>query len=325
MLAVAANLVAAALVVAGCAAPASEVPRSPSAAATMTVQSLDPAGPVDVPVGPKRVIVLDSTIGETLAALGVGPDVVVGTVKAQFDKLVPQYAADPVEDVAGAEWGTLNLEKVAALKPDLIITGGRFAAAGVTGIEKLDAPRIELTGQGHTVEDLHSTTQTLGRIFQKQDQAAALLAEFDGAVRSVRSAAKHAGSGIVLMTSGNSIWGTIGDHGSRHGLYYDGFGLQLNSKLADAVSGSGEHGADLSPEALRAANPDWLIVIDRNASVSSGDAVPAKKLLDNELINDTTAAKRGHIVYLNPIEAYMGEGLVTYLHAAQLIAQQLAA
>lgn len=63
-------------------------------------------------------------------------------------------------------------------------------------------------------------------------------------------------------------------------------------------------------------NPDWLFVIDRDAGVGENTGAAAA-LLDNELVNQTTAAQEGQIIYLDPQAAYITmhgyEGLMLLL------------
>ncbi len=55
-------------------------------------------------------------------------------------------------------------------------------------------------------------------------------------------------------------------------------------------------------------NPDLIFVVDRTTVVGGSDI--ASKTLDNDLVNNTTAAKDGKIIYLNPATWYLsGYGL----------------
>ena len=78
----------------------------------------------------------------------------------------------------------------------------------------------------------------------------------------------------------------------------------------------GDHGGDsVSFEFILETNPDWLFVIDRDAGTGESTGAAAA-LLDNELVNQTNAAKAGHIVYLDPQAAYItmnGYGAVMLL------------
>src|SRR5690606_17659545 len=55
------------------------------------------------------------------------------------------------------------------------------------------------------------------------------------------------------------------------------------------------------------ANPDWLIVVDRDVAVGE-EADAAAQTLDNELVAQTTAWATGQVIYLNPSNWYVVMG-----------------
>ncbi|TIW39052.1 MAG: iron ABC transporter substrate-binding protein, partial [Mesorhizobium sp.] len=67
------------------------------------------------------------------------------------------------------------------------------------------------------------------------------------------------------------------------------------------------HGEAISFEFLRDANPDWLIVLDRAAAIGSGEQ-NARATLDNELAAETTAWKKGQVVYMPAADFYIAAG-----------------
>jgi iron complex transport system substrate-binding protein len=77
-------------------------------------------GSTKVPAAPRRVVVLDTGELDSAVALGVKP---VGAVEAIAGAGFPEYLASQVEGVAKV--GTIeqpNLEAIAALRPDLILS-----------------------------------------------------------------------------------------------------------------------------------------------------------------------------------------------------------
>ena len=344
-------IAASALILAGCSSGTSTAadPTSlsqPAGPATITVASLnqtqkDPndwtAGydttsvDVQVPVNPQRVVVLDSTVIEALNGMGVPATQVVGASKWGLEKIAPDYAVDAVTDVSSADGRGYDLEKIAALNPDLIITGWRGTASAIPGLADIDVTKIELSpAEGHTVESLRTSTTTLGAIFDRPDQAAALTGRLDKAVADAQAAtsAPGTGSGVVLLTTGGSLSG-VSATGARFGILYNDFGLQVNPELekvvvelANKVAEGAQHGWELSSEAILAANPDWLVVIDRDAAIGQAEK-PAAQILDNELIKQTTAGSTGRIVYLDPVGMYTGEGIVSYTAAGEQIAREI--
>ena len=68
----------------------------------------------------------------------------------------------------------------------------------------------------------------------------------------------------------------------------------------------GSHGQPISFEYLKEKNPDWLFVLDRGAAIGE-EGQAAKDVLDNPLVAETTAWKKGQVVYLVP-ETYLAAG-----------------
>jgi iron complex transport system substrate-binding protein len=97
---------------------APEVTEAPVEASTRTI--VHAMGETEVPANPVRVVTLD--MGELDAALLVGIKP-VGSVTALSDGVFPSYMGDATEGIELV--GTIqepNLEKIAALKPDLILS-----------------------------------------------------------------------------------------------------------------------------------------------------------------------------------------------------------
>jgi len=278
-------------------------------------------GDVIVPVSPKRVVVLDSTVLETMSALDIPSDVVAGVVKDDIKPLLPDYATDKNTDVGLPEERSINLEAVDAIKPDLIITGWRYSANAVDGIKDLGAPVLELSGQTQTYTRLRDIITGLGKVFDKEKGAETLSDTMEKTFAQTREATSKAGKGMVVMSSGGGLFSYGPGEDSRYGIMYDALGIQPAQVSNGAPQ---EHGAELSFEALRSANPDWIYVIDRDASFGvEGEFTPARQVLNNDLVKATTAGSKNHIVFFNPQQSYLGEGSVTYMDGATLITKSI--
>jgi iron complex transport system substrate-binding protein len=106
-------------------------------------------------------------------------------------------------------------------------------------------------------------------------------------------------SAVVLVTNA----GNIGVYGPDSRIAWIFNELAIPSAMADIKDG--DHGGDsVSFEFILERNPDWLFVVDRDAGTGENTGAAAA-LLDNELVNQTNAAKAGHIVYLDPQAAYI--------------------
>jgi len=81
----------------------------------------------------------------------------------------------------------------------------------------------------------------------------------------------------------------------------------------------GSHGMPISFEYIKEKNPDWLFVLDRSAAIGE-EGKAAKDVLDNPLVAESTAWKKGQVVYLDS-SAYLAAGGAKQL---QTVAKQAA-
>lgn len=252
-------------------------------------------GTTEVPVNPETVYSFDLGVLDTLDALDVDVD---GVPQANLPESLSRY-----KDAANI--GTLkepDFEAVSEGAPDLIIISGRTAGA-YEELSKI-APTIDLSvAAADPMASFTEVTNTLGEIFDKQDEATERLAALNDKIEATRSAAAGAGNGLVLMTSGGEL--TAYGAGSRFGLIHDVLGV----KTAADVKAEGTHGEAVSFEYVATTNPANLFVIDRDVAVGeAGEAASA--VLDNELVQGTDAAKKGNIVFLDSNRWYViGYGL----------------
>jgi iron complex transport system substrate-binding protein len=281
---------AGALAVSGCAqTPAESTPKK-AAATEITVEHAQ--GSTEVPVNPQNVITFDMASLDTLDALGV-------SVAGLPQENVPEY----LSEYAGEEYlnaGTLfepDYEAVNAAQPDLIIVANRSAAA----FEELSkiAPTIDLSlDWADYLPSFRANVETLGEIFEKEDEAAEALDEIDGKLEKAKTLATDAGTGLIIMTNAGEI--TAYGSGSRFGWLHDELGLATAVDDVDAAP----HGDPVSTEFILEANPDWLLVIDRDAAVGESGST-AQQVLDNEVIAGTTAWQNDQVLYLDSVPFYV--------------------
>ena len=242
---------------------------------------------------PAKVLVQDWASFDNLTALGIA----VAGVPASN---VPGYLADQVPaDLL--QLGSLfepDFEGIAASESDVYFVSGRSAKAYETAKDIL--PTIDLSVNNEAIVDgLKKNLTTLGEVFDVQPRAAELIATIDAKVAEVKAAAEGKGTALVVVTNA----GKLGVYGpdSRVSWVYNEVGMP--SALADVKDG--DHGGDsVTFEFLLEVNPDWVFVVDRDAGTGENNGAAAA-LLDNELFNQTTAAKEGQIVYLDPQAAYI--------------------
>lgn len=273
-------------------------------------------GEMTVPVSPKRVAILDNTAMETLKDWGIEPVVLPKPLlpKAKF--------ADWIDDDSIADAGSHRepiLEAISEAEPDLIIGGYRFEQY-TADLEKI-APVVDLAPSNERfdsfVDGLKFRTETLGEIFDKKADADALIEKFDASVADA-AAATNGESVFLAVTSGNAI-----DNGAgRIGRIIEP--LNLNDVFADQDldSESVHQDSGMAPETVAQANPEWAIVLDRDAAIETADdATPAATLIAaQEAWKNVTFITEDQIIYLDPY-FYTREGIQAYIEAYDQIAQ----
>lgn len=318
----------------------------PALAATRTIS--DNQGEKQIPTEAQRLVVFNPTILDTLDALGVSV-AAVPKVETALPEFLKKYQTSSALN-AGSMFEP-DFEALSQYQPDLIIAGGRTTNAG-TELAKL-APTLNFDRDDrHFPDSLRQQTLKLGEVFGKNEQAKALVAKFDAKLSSMKPKVEKAGTAVVVMVTGGKM--SAFGPGTRMGFVYDALGFKpaLTPEQFAAAGGGArkpgeggkrppegqksdsqkgpqagsvkfQHGKGLSAELLHKANPDWIFVIDRDAAIGRADAQPAAKVLDNALVNQTSAAKNKHIVYLNSAELYVAGGITTFLHALDDVDQAL--
>lgn len=283
---------------------------SPALAQEITVEHAQ--GTTKLVATPKKVLVFDVASLDNLDALGVA---VAGVPTATLPAHLKKYEGADYPKV-----GSLfepDFEAVNAAAPDLIIVGGR-SRAKYADLAKL-APTIDLsTDQKDFVGSVRKNVETLGRVFGKEAEAKAKLAELDTALGGVNEAASSAGKGLLILTTGGKM--SAYGPGSRFGVLHSAFGVK---PARDDLVSETTHGQPVSFEFILETNPDWLFVIDRDAAIGR-EGQAAAQFLDNDLVNQTTAWKNKQVVYLDGSNWYLVGGGVSALKAdAEQVAKAL--
>ncbi|MFC5387388.1 siderophore ABC transporter substrate-binding protein [Aquamicrobium segne] len=288
-------------------------------ALTLSAVTLGYAAPVKHAQGetnidgvPQKIVVFDLAVVDTLDVLGVEID---GLPTGILPSYLQKYADSDIANI-----GTMfepDYEAVAALEPDLIIVGGR-SAPKYAELSRL-APTIDLTvDRTNFFASAKQNAVTLGEIFGKQAEAAKAVTALDASLAGLAASAENAGNVLVMITTG----GRMSAHGpgSRFDVVFSDYGFK------PAVDGldTGTHGQAISNEFILETNPDWLFVVDRDAAIGR-EGVAASQMLDNELVNQTTAWQKNQVVYLDPVSWYLvGGGLTAMSISIDQIAEALA-
>jgi iron complex transport system substrate-binding protein len=275
-----------------------------------TVTVATAKGDLEVPRKPARVAALDNTSFATLKAFGVKP---VAVPKA----LLPKEGFDDWKnDSSIKDVGTHRepgFEALNASEPDLIIGGYRFTDHHdkLSKIAKtVDVAPSDEAKDGY-VASLRTQTEALGRIFGQEEKAKEIVAALDGARTKAAGATK--GEKVFLAVASA---GKVDNGASRIGRLAEPLDLKNVLGAEGQESTSVHDNSGLAPETIAQLDPEWMIVLDRDAATGEGtESVAAKKLVEGmEAWDRTTFRTKNQIVYL-PADFYLTEGIQAYTDA----------
>lgn len=268
--------------------------------ATVTIEHA--SGTTSVTKNPQKIVVFDVTALDNMDHLGI--TATIGVPEGKKPAYLEHFNDDKYEKI-----GTLfepNYEKIAAFRPDIIIISSRVQSK-YADLSRI-APTIDMTIEyKNTLKDIERNITILGKVFDKEEEAAQEIAKLHKNLEMARNATKGKGTALVLMTSGGQI-SALGPQ-SRFDIFHSGFGI---APATDKLTVQ-RHGQLISPEFILETNPDWLLVVDRDAAIGR-EGQSAAQLLDNELVMRTTAGKKNQIIYLEPWSWYRALGGLTGLN-----------
>lgn len=257
-------------------------------------------GEVSLATNPQKVAVYDISALDDLTAIGI-------EVGATVDNVALAHLKETYKDATVI--GTFfepNLEALNAYQPDLVIVGSR-SAAKYDDVKAVAPNTIDVT-----IDFKQFIAQSLlriedyGKLFGKEAEATKVTADINQLIEDTKAVTKDKGKALTVLVSGNrmSAYGS----GSRFGWIYE-------LGIAEASEGlkEGIHGQPISHEFIKEVNPDWLIVLDRGAAIGRNDGgASAQEFLDNAVVGETTAWKKGQVIYLSG-SAYIAPGSVHQL------------
>lgn len=327
-----ASLVATAgLVLVGCSDGAEDAANSASSVAngventadTVTIEDNEGTKEISLPV--ERPAIVDNRSFEILQDWGVEP---VALAQGLVPATLEHYKTMDVADTGTHR--EPDLEALTAANPDVIISGQRYSQYN-EDMEQLNPdavlvdlePRIAEVGRnGETVdnsqakpldEELIRQVTALGTIFGKEAEAQSLVDDFNEALGRARNAYDGEGSVVALNATGGDLNYVAPSVGRTLGPIFDM--LELKPALEVDSATTNHRGDDISTEAIAQANPDFIMVLDRDSAVGNTDgssATPAEQLIrDSAPLQNVTAVKDSH-VFIAPDDTYVNENIITY-------------
>ena len=252
-------------------------------------------GETKLPISPSRVVVLDGALTEAVLALGVKP---IGAPVKNMNYPLSQKQQEGIEDIGGLGWGTPNLEKVLALKPDLILGGTEYQK--ISGLLSHIAPTVLINYSYSTWKEMfESVALTLGQTTvakQWMSQYYNRVSEFKASMGN-----RLALTDVSVLRSAGYGGYTVFIKGSFFGSIFNDIGLlSPPSQNLDALRQSRSIWTNgyvyvLSHELLNEADGDALFLIS-DATINPTSVQKARKQLQVEpLWSKLKAVKQGKV------------------------------
>lgn len=308
LLTLAATAAVLALTACGAQTPATDAAAN-GAVKSVSVEDNNGTQTLELPL--QSVVATDNRTFETLSDWGI--KLSAGAV-ALMPKSIDYKSDSSIVDLGNHR--EPNLEAVVAVEPDLIVNGQRFAQYHDDFLKlSPNATVLELDPRDGEPFDAELKRQisVLGEVFGKQAEAKKVNEDFDAAVDRVKKSYTKDATVMGVITSGGNINYSAPGNGRTLGPLFDILSLTPALEVKDA---STDHqGDDISVEAIAKSNPDWILVMDRDAAISAADEAdykPASSLLESsEALKNVTATQDGNIVYM-PADTYTNESIQTY-------------
>lgn len=235
---------------------------------------------------PKTVVAFPAGVIDTLDALEV-------PIQGIPENLFLEYVDTNGISTIGTLF-TADVEKIHKMAPDVVIIGERSALQydtllGVAPVIDLSIPR------GNTFQESLTRMHSLAELFDKKDKAN----EIEKTLNALRDQAKKLidpdESVMVVMLIGRSL--NVLSSQTRIDWFQQELGMNLE---ANGVTSLNEV-APISYEYVLSKNPDWLIVMDRDASVGRSAKDLSREYMNTPLIHATKAWRNDHVIYLNGV------------------------
>jgi iron complex transport system substrate-binding protein len=255
---------------------------------------------------PQRVAALDMNEVDFLDQLGVP---IAGMVK----DFVPHFLAKYNNDENVRDLGSIvqpNMEKIYALKPDLILMTPLHANQ-YQALSEL-APTLHFdvdfrNSQSNHLEVIKQHLLDLGEIFDKQALAQQKVAEIDAKVEQVLAVTSDRPETALVVMHNNGSFSSFGLE-SRYGFVFDVLGVKpASTEIATSL-----HGQPVSSEFINQADPDILYIIDRTAVMEGIPNIDVERLA-NPLLRQTKAWKNGKVILVDADAWYITAASVTSL------------
>lgn len=193
---------------------------------------------------PERIVSVAPNITETIAALNAQDRLVGRTEYCDFPESVSS-----VESI-----GTLqepNIEKIAELKPDIVIASTHFKKESLEKLEQLGIKVVVLYGE-ESFDGVYETIEKVSKVIGEEEAGNKIVKDMKAKVEDVLNKVKDAKKPVVYYVVG---FGQYGDYTAGKGTFID----QLIDMAGGTNAANDVEGWKYSVEKLVEKNPDILI------------------------------------------------------------------
>lgn len=270
---------------------------------------------------PEKVLAVYQGSIETLLALGLEDHIVAA---AGLDNGVPDEQKAAFSKLNYLDEFTPSLETVAMLEPDMIFSWGSLFGEKTLGdaagwVEKgtntymnsNTHPKNGDVSYNKTLENEYTDILNMGKIFDVQDQAEAIVNEMKDTIDSVKEKTESIEEkpSVLILESGKNGFTNYNTTSLGGDMV-----TQLGGVLANPDGGS------LGKEDVIAANPDVIFVVYMPYSGDDPEQLKQEKLnviLEDEAYASLDAVKNGRVVPIMLSEMYASatrtkDGIVTF-------------
>ena len=258
---------------------------------------------------PQRVVAVWQNSIETLLALGVGDRIVVGMGVPNAKYIRPEYRA-AYEAIPYTSLENLDVETILMMQPDLIVGWSSTFSPKVLrgtdfwagrGVHTYIAPSSSRATAQKTIAQEIADIENMGRIFGREERAAALVGEMQDEIAYVAGRTAHMEKrprALVIELMGKEIR-SYGAHTLA--------GDMMRALGAEHLAADGQ---SLSMEEIIALDPDAIFLVVIEDDYGNEDAILAR-LYENPALRSLSCVQQ-HRIYTVPLYAVYSAGIRAY-------------
>ncbi len=251
---------------------------------------------VEFPLAPRKIACLNYDSVDILDKLGMG-DRIVGMIKGEnTPKHLQKYNDDSrIVDLGGMK--NPNMEALAALQPDVILSSGRtgklydeFAKIAPTMMVAVDAKDGFFKG----VKDL---AMKHGILMDKEKDVAKFLVALETKAERLRTknSGKRAIQAIFVGEKLHILGAQAADGKGGGKILISDLGFENAGRAFDRTNKEAD-----SYSYILEQNPEFVFVLDKNTAVNNPAPKAKEVILKNEKLMQSEAFKNSKIIFLNP-------------------------